>query len=256
MQTKSKEEIELLHADINEKFSQLLEVNFQKPRYPKLVIYNITEEVTVENAEEITQNPELTLNAEEIKPKFVYRGKINTKNLLIEVDPQTRQKIFNTKLKIGWHICNAKDYIEVNRCFKCSRYNHRASDCRGEETCPLCTGGHTIKVCSASPSDYKCVNCFSFNKYNANAKVNEKHSSLDKTCPSLQAVIDKYKETQNTNMATAGTQYLQKASNTSLRCIEINLKHSKTATDNFNQLTKETDIDIAFIQEPIFTKIK
>jgi hypothetical protein len=28
------------------------------------------------------------------------------------------------------------------------------------------------------------------------------------------------------------------------------LKHSKTATDNFNQLRKETDIDIAFIQEP------
>jgi hypothetical protein len=28
------------------------------------------------------------------------------------------------------------------------------------------------------------------------------------------------------------------------------LKHSKTATNNFNQLTKETDIDIAFIQEP------
>jgi len=28
------------------------------------------------------------------------------------------------------------------------------------------------------------------------------------------------------------------------------LKHSKTATDNCNQLTKETDIDKAFIQEP------
>ena len=51
-------------------------------------------------------------------------------------------------------------------------------------------------------------------------------------------------------MASTGTQYLQKASNISLRCIQINLKHSKTATDNFNQLTKETDIDMAFIQEP------
>ena len=51
-------------------------------------------------------------------------------------------------------------------------------------------------------------------------------------------------------MATIGTQHLQKASNASLRCIQINLKHSKIATDNFNQLTKETDIDIAFVQEP------
>ena len=31
---------------------------------------------------------------------------------------------------------------------------HRASDCRGEETCPLCMGGHTIKACTAPPSDY------------------------------------------------------------------------------------------------------
>jgi len=51
-------------------------------------------------------------------------------------------------------------------------------------------------------------------------------------------------------MATTGTKFLQKASDTLLRCIQINLKHSKTATDNFNQLTKETDIDKAFIQEP------
>ena len=42
----------------------------------------------------------------------------------------------------------------------------------------------------------------------------------------------------------------QKRSIIVLRCIQINLKHSKTATDHFNQLTKEANIDIAFIQEP------
>jgi len=51
-------------------------------------------------------------------------------------------------------------------------------------------------------------------------------------------------------MATTGPQNQQKHSNISLRCIHINLKHSTTATDNFNQLTKEANIDIAFIQEP------
>jgi hypothetical protein len=86
-----------------------------------------------------------------------------------------------------------KDYIVVSRCLKCSRYNHRANDCRGEETCPICMGGLTIKVCTASPSDFKCVNCVNFSKYNSNAKVSENRYSLDKTCPSLQAVIQKYK---------------------------------------------------------------
>jgi hypothetical protein len=32
--------------------------------------------------------------------------------------------------------------------------------------------------------------------------------------------------------------------------MQINLQHSKTATDNFNQLTMETALDIAFLQEP------
>jgi len=39
MEMKSKEEIELLHADITEICSQLLEVNVQKPRNAKLVGY-------------------------------------------------------------------------------------------------------------------------------------------------------------------------------------------------------------------------
>jgi len=54
-------------------------------------------------------------------------------------------------------------------------------------------GGHTIKACSASPNDYKCVDCANYNKYNGNAKVSENHSSLDKSCPSMQAIIQKYK---------------------------------------------------------------
>jgi hypothetical protein len=54
-------------------------------------------------------------------------------------------------------------------------------------------GGHNIKECTTPPSDYKCVNCVNYNKYNGNAKVSENHSSMDKTCPSLQTMIQKYK---------------------------------------------------------------
>jgi hypothetical protein len=62
------------------------------------VIYSIPEEVDMENAEGIitTQNPELMLSAREVVPKFTYRGKRNAMNLVIEVGPQTRQKIIST----------------------------------------------------------------------------------------------------------------------------------------------------------------
>lgn len=72
METKSKEDIEMLCTNINDKCSQLLQANVQKPRNPRIVIYNIPEEVNVENPEEIitTQKPELMLNAGEVMAKF------------------------------------------------------------------------------------------------------------------------------------------------------------------------------------------
>ena len=84
--------------------------------------------------------------------------------------------------------------LVVSRCYKCSRFNHKVSDCRGEETCPLCMGGHEVKVCTAPPCDYKCVHCVNYKKYNGSAKVRENHSSMEKNCPSLQAVIEKHKQ--------------------------------------------------------------
>ena len=94
METKSKEDIELLCTNINDKCSQLLEANIQKPRNPRIVIYNIPEELNVENAEDIiqTQNPELMLNAGQVVPKFTYRGKRNAQNMLIEVGPKHARK--------------------------------------------------------------------------------------------------------------------------------------------------------------------
>jgi len=193
------EELELLHTNIKDKCSQLLEANIQKLRNPNIVIYNIPEELTTESAEEIilTQNPKLDLSKGDVKSKFIYKSRRDTRNLMIEAGSLVRRKIFKTKLKIGRHICNTGDYMAVNRCFKCSGYNHTASNCRGVDTCPLCTGGHKLKDCTALAEDYKCTNCAKFHKYNGNAKLNENHSSMDQTCPSLQATLLRYK--QNTD---------------------------------------------------------
>jgi hypothetical protein len=44
---------------------------------------------------------------------------------------------------------------------------------------------------------YKCINCMMYNKYSNDDKINENHSSLDRNCPSTQAVVAKY--IQNTD---------------------------------------------------------
>jgi hypothetical protein len=87
LETKSKEEIELLYADIMDKCSQHLDVHIQKLRNPSIVIYNVPEEITKENAEEIiaTQNPEINLCKGDVKPKFITKGRRNKRNLVVEV---------------------------------------------------------------------------------------------------------------------------------------------------------------------------
>jgi hypothetical protein len=122
------------------------------------------------------------------------RGQTNT---VIEVGPKTRRKLQQKKLKIGWQICNTADYLVAMRCFKCSRFNHRHEDCKGEETCPLCAGRHKLRECTASSEQHKCINFITYNRYNKSEKIGENHSSLDRNCPSMQAVLAKYR--QNTD---------------------------------------------------------
>jgi len=193
----TKDHIEILSTQIRDKCGDRLEANLQKRRNPRVIIYSIPEEVTLENAEEIicAQN-ELALNKGDITPKFIFETKRKARNLVIELAPQTHRMLQN-KLKIGWMICSTADYIPVNRCFKCSRCNRHFSDCRSEETCPLCAGRHKLQECTASRTEYKCINCMMYNKHNQNKTINENHSSLDRKCPSMQAMITKYK--QNTD---------------------------------------------------------
>jgi predicted fused transcriptional regulator/phosphomethylpyrimidine kinase len=52
------------------------------------------------------KNSELQLEESDITAKFIYRTKRNTRNLVTEVNFHTRKKIMNTRMKIGWVICN------------------------------------------------------------------------------------------------------------------------------------------------------
>jgi len=193
IETSTKEEIEKLEDEIRGKCDEL-DVNIQKLRNPRLVLFNIPEDITLENVEETLtcQNPEQDIKAGDIKAKFSYNTKRGTRNLVIEVDPSTRKKLMVARIKLGWAICRVDDYIVAKRCYRCSRY-HIFRECKGEETCPLCSGGHRLKDCTATKAEYKCVNCTTYNQHNHTTQNDTAHSSLDRKCPSLRAVLEKYK---------------------------------------------------------------
>jgi hypothetical protein len=72
--------------------------------------------------------------------------------MVIEVGPETKKKMLQKKLKIGWLICNVGDYLVGKRCFKCSRYNHRQQDCRGGNVPTVCRSTYTEELYSALKS--------------------------------------------------------------------------------------------------------
>ena len=189
----SKEELEMLNSQLHYKCGSQLEINIQKRRNPRLILYNVPDALTTENAEAIilAQNPDLKLQVGDIQAKYTFKTRRKTTNLIIEVLPYARRQILTNKLKLVWSVCYVEDYVSVNRCFRCSGYNHRHTECRNEEACPICAGKHKLKDCAAPRTEYKCINCERFNAHNQDRKTQTNHSSLDRNCPSLQAMITK-----------------------------------------------------------------
>ena len=211
------------------------------------------EDITLENVEETLtiQNPEVDLNEGDIRAKFCCTTKRKTRNLVIEVDSGTRKKLLQARIKLGLAICSVDNYIVAKRFFHCSRYNHNFRDCKEEETCPLCTGNHKLKECTATKSEHKCINCVIYNKNHQTNQIGTAHSSPDKICPSLLAVLENTSRTRTTNMATPQTQRkteTQKHAQHQIRCIQVNLQHSRAATDNLMQIISTEGIAIALIE--------
>ena len=123
-EVRSEDETNLLNTNISAKCGEALEVNLPKLRKPRLVIRNIPQDITVENVKEtiLAQNPELNMKPGEVISSFKFRTKRGDTNMVTEVGPETRKKLPQTRLKIGWLICNVGDYLVAKRRFKCSRY--------------------------------------------------------------------------------------------------------------------------------------
>ena len=197
IETHNKQEIDSLSKTINELCGEELEATTPRRRNPRLIIYNVPDELNIENAKELImkQNSELCVEKEDITPRYLFKDKRKANNLVIEVNSITRMKFLGKKMKLGWNMCNVDDYIKINRCYKCSKFNHRAQDCKGELTCPVCADNHSLRECKASKEQYKCINCTTFNKYNHKSPINAKHSSLDNSCSCYQNMLRRFTET-------------------------------------------------------------
>ncbi|GBN18771.1 hypothetical protein AVEN_39700-1 [Araneus ventricosus] len=122
----------------------------------------------------------LNLPIEEITRELSGQGVKDVRRINIRRDGElvpTKHFIltFNTPrlpeyIKAGYVRCSVRPYIpNPLRCFKCQRFGHSKTNCRGTLTCARCAAaGHESTGCNANE---KCVNC------------QGEHTSFSRSCP-------------------------------------------------------------------------
>ncbi|GBN94408.1 hypothetical protein AVEN_77689-1 [Araneus ventricosus] len=122
----------------------------------------------------------LNLTNEEITQELTGQGVKDVRRINIRRDGElvpTKHFIltFNTPrlpeyIKAGYVRCSVRPYIpNPLRCFKCQRFGHSKTNCRGTLTCARCAAaGHESTECKAVE---KCVNC------------QGNHTSFSRSCP-------------------------------------------------------------------------
>jgi hypothetical protein len=181
-----------------------------KSRAPKLVVYNVSEDINEDNLVSIiiesnsvlkrfleSQNIDIK-NKEEIEPliktKFKFRRKSSNDNntWVLEISPKLRKAIFDNmrSILIGWKSCKFADYIPITRCFKCNGFGHIKANCRQEhQACGHCGQSHDSIACNTHESQAFCVNCDKQNKAkDQRFRLDTNHSSFNSECPSLKRI--------------------------------------------------------------------
>ncbi|XP_023224944.1 uncharacterized protein LOC111625912 [Centruroides sculpturatus] len=94
---------------------------------------------------------------------------ISTKHLILTFNKPTLPSFITA----GYLRCPVRPYVpNPLRCFKCQRFGHSQTSCRGKSVCAQCgTEGHESTECTRTPC---CVNC------------KDAHSSYSRKCPAWQ----------------------------------------------------------------------
>ncbi|GFT57954.1 uncharacterized protein TNCV_2768621 [Trichonephila clavipes] len=154
--------------------------SLKRLRSGDLLIETISDLQTKSRAGVISEPDLLSTPYAEILEGFSDQGVIQVRRITIKKDSNIIPTkhiilIFNkpklpTTVKAGYLNCKIRAYIpNPLRCFRCQRFGHSQTSCRGQLTFSRCaSAGHSSTDCTLEP---KCINC------------SESHPSNSQLCP-------------------------------------------------------------------------
>ena len=115
----------------------------------------------------------------------------NLSQVVLRISPDLRELITKNgdKLRVGMKRCPVYNRFFVKRCFGCQQYGHFHAQCPTKNifSCSNCAGDHESRVCEASSSDHRCVNCMRAGKTDIN------HTASSLSCPVFVNELNKVK---------------------------------------------------------------
>ena len=196
----NQQSIDTVKNKISEKLGSDYDVTEPKELNPRIKIVGFDSDycdcdkfidaITVQNSDIFTDKSTIKLVD---KPMSRPNGRCTA---MIDVDMETFKRVLQKhKLKIGWNSCPVYEQVNVVRCYRCSAFNHFASECKSERMyCCLCSGDHSLNDCGTKESkkDLKCINCCRANdEYGTDVDVN--HSAMSMQCPVLCKKVEQRK---------------------------------------------------------------
>lgn len=169
-------------------------VEIQNALKPRVNITGFAESVTQNELVRTMRKQNASLQDLKDEEMRVIRLKKNEKHIsnpmsaLVEVDSSLFVKLVKLqRVNIAWNRCRVVEDINVNQCYNCFEFGHKARDCTAPACCPKCADCHDFDECE---SDFqKCVNC---SKHNRERHIDDEnqldiaHSSWSSNCPILQ----------------------------------------------------------------------
>jgi predicted RNA-binding protein with PUA-like domain len=179
---------------IQEDMGQNYEVSEKRLHKNRIKIVGIHEQENSETdktlIEKIINQNELDRQRSEVE--IIYRSKISNKrfSIILESNELVYKRLIAGEVYIGWSRCKAYEEFGVFRCYKCNKYGHKANDCKGEVTCPICSEKHVLKECKNNTK--KCVNSTNANE-KLKLKLSTDHEVWDRNCASFIRILETQK---------------------------------------------------------------
>lgn len=176
-----------LTKEINEKLGNSVDVTDVNKKRPKLKIINITQDIfSMEEGNIIDnimrQNKLMNFDKEkDMKIIKKYMKNQDGGSMIMEVHPRTHKLLLDSgRIKIGWMNFKIYNFIDVNRCFNCWGYKHKAVNCKRTVVCRRCAGQHSETDCTNN--NKKCNNCVNWSRKLNITDWDVNHEATDPNC--------------------------------------------------------------------------